>query len=594
MVTEDVPAQARAQLLLQFDRVVEIPVIEYPSRPMPTEKQAQMYESWIARSYTKWNALTMAEYAKVILIDADMLFLANCDNLFAMRPPAACFSFPWAPPWGKGDIENRYTCDGELPHGSSIPAAVVLDAARTSSKTFVGGASIMLLVPDVAQYSRLIEMLHESPIYAEGRGCVNGVDEISVAELYASAGTAWTHIHQQYTAIPWKRAWCGADIRAHHYHGHKPWLMSVEEWPDLADWWATAADIAARQPELGAAFPLATPKQEPAVVMHTYPETARATPLPKISVTTLDLAAAELQLTRDIITRLAVKKTSRNAKAKAREALISWMQALHRTSAAPAWSAVHRQSALDDESSNIFADTLISMGLALKREAGTTVRDVLRLVANRLSRAPPRLCALVSYGTDIVTFGPHFSAEITPQIRHYVKTAGERATISSLMRHEAALSAAPQYLGLYEDGYRFEVFASPFSRLFFAHPDATFCSAFPDTDTALGSLGDFFKITVPGATLPDGNWVIHPAPAADMTAAAKRVAEVLARPGPELRVGFLTDSGGAHLSQAFQHLCNIFMQETKPLQDSGRLEVLFGTRGCIAHRKPPPQPHTEQ
>jgi hypothetical protein len=210
---------------------------------------------------------------------------------------------------------------------------------------------------------------------------------------------------------------------------------------------------------------------------------------------------------------------------------------------------------------------------------------------------------LVSYGTSVATFGPHFSTEITPQIRHYAKTAGEQATISSLMRHEAALSAAallaaPQYLGLYEDGYRFEVFASPFSRLFFDHPDATFCSVFPDTDTALGSLGDFFKITAPGATLPDGNWVIHPAPVADMSAAAKRVAEVLARPGPELRVGFLADGSNMHSSRAFRHVCDFFMQETKPLQDSGRLEVLFGTRGCIAHRKLPQplqqlQQHTE-
>src|SRR5579872_5164662 len=54
MVTADVSEAARAQLRVLFDRVVEVPAVEHPSRPMPSEKQARMYGGWIARSYTKW------------------------------------------------------------------------------------------------------------------------------------------------------------------------------------------------------------------------------------------------------------------------------------------------------------------------------------------------------------------------------------------------------------------------------------------------------------------------------------------------------------------------------------------------------------
>jgi len=576
MVTADVPEEGRVQLATVFDRVVEVDTISYPSRPMPTEKQADMYAAWIAQSYTKWAALTLDEYTKVILLDADMLFLTNCDGLFSLPAPAACYSFSWAPPWGKGDMVNPYAADGVLAHGVAIPAETVLvDAPATTDKTFVGGASIILLAPDPVMYAKLLLLLSSAPVYAAGRTCVNGVDEISIAEVYAARGTAWTHIHQQYTAIPWKKKWVSRDIRALHFHGRKPWLMNPAEWPDLADWWKTAEEAVVRYPTLSNVFPALA-----------KPAPASAPQFAKVPASQLDVTAAELRLTRDIIARLTVKRPGQESRQRARCALIAWFQAIRAVPSAPmSWSAVHRVTLVGDESSDALATALVQADLARPQDTSEIVKAAIGLITSRLSSMPPRQAEVISYGAESASYGSFFTTPVTPQIRHAVGLAGEKTTIASLMRHEAALAATPQYQGLYEGDYRFEVFASPFGRLFFDHADATYCSPFHQLDAPLGSLGDFFEITAPGKELPAGHWVVHPTPAGDMVAAARRIAEVLARPGPELRVAFIADTN-KDTNRAFRSSYEVFRQEVAPLQAAGVVELLLGIRGCIACRLP--------
>jgi len=571
MVTPDVPDEGREQLRGVFDRVVEVDAVAYPSRPMPTEKQAAMYAAWISQSYTKWAALTLTEYSKVILLDADMLFLTNCDGLFALPAPAACYSFPWAPPWGKGDLINPYS-DGSLAHGARVPAETVLAATRSrSDKTFVGGASVILLEPDAAMFARLLIQLESEPVYAAGRTCVNGVDEISIAEVYAARGVPWAHIHQQYTAIPWKKNWVSRDVRALHFHGRKPWLMSPGEWPDLADWWKTAAAVVEHYPALASTFPTLAKS----VLL-------KAQPAP---VAMLDATAAELQLTRDIIARLVVKNPGPESRQKARGVLVAWMQAIRSTTAPPhPWSVVHRDSRASDSSSDALAAELVGARLARPQDTEDIVKATIGLITSRLSAPPPRQAAIITYSAETVSFGSLFAMPITPQIRQAVGLAGEKLMMTSLMRHEAALAATPHYSGLYGGDYRFEVFASPFSRLFAEHSDATYCSPFPHLDAPLGSLGDFFELTAPGRELPAGHWVVHPTPAADMVAAAVRIAEVLGRPGPELRVAFIVNSSDD--ARAFRGSFEVFRDAVALLEESGAVELLLGNRGCIARRIP--------
>jgi hypothetical protein len=566
MTTPDVSEAARSALRLLYDRVAEVPLISHPSRAMPSAKQVAMYGEWIARSYTKWNVLDL-DYAKVVLVDADMIFLTNCDELFELRAPAACYSFAWAEPFRRGGVPNGYLSSraADLAHGALVPAAAVLAAVRSKGRAFVGGTSLTLLEPDAARLCELRAMLAAAPVYAAGSGCVNGVDEISIAEVYAARGVDWTHIHPRYTAIPWKTAWVSRDIRAYHYQGRKPWLMAADEWPDLKDWWRTAQRLPA-----------------PARLF-IEPDAARL----------VDVTAAELQLTRDLVTMVVESaapsptKASKFKGAKTRPyteaarqkraqraiaALMPWLAALaaQRTRG---WSALYCASSFsEDECNNDLASALIAGKLAAPEDAGGLVRELVKCVAKRLARPPQRIpSAGVVHDADILAFGSHFHTQTEPAtswpnqerdsgpalIAELIRRAGAEATLASLMRHAAALTdpAVGRLDDLYGRGFRFEGFASPFSRAL-AGDGATFCSPFPDTDVALGALGDFFGVTAGRAPLPAGNWLIRPpAVSAILVAAAARVLEMLARDSDLTRIAlFVVNAEDGRDATAVRHI----------------------------------------
>src|SRR5579872_796430 len=100
MVTEDVSINGKEILKLVYDQIVLVPYITGNCIPMPSQKQRDMYDNWINDSFTKWNILKIGEeYKKVLFVDADMIFLENCDHLFDLETPAAIFSLPWAKPY---------------------------------------------------------------------------------------------------------------------------------------------------------------------------------------------------------------------------------------------------------------------------------------------------------------------------------------------------------------------------------------------------------------------------------------------------------------------------------------------------------------
>jgi hypothetical protein len=245
MVTNDISDNIRSILLETslYDFVIEVPYIEQATRPFRSPKQLDMYSDWIDRSFTKWNCLTLTQYDRVILLDADMLLIANCDDLFDLKAPAACYSNPWGIPYGT--LKNPYLSDN-LQHGAIISEQQIKSALTLS--TFVGWGTMILLEPNKENYDAFIKMIHAKKVFGMEYNAISGSDEISIALFYAATG--WTHIHQKYVAIPWKKHWVSKDIRAYHYHGHKPWLMKPDEWPDLADWWTIVKQIKLLHPEL--------------------------------------------------------------------------------------------------------------------------------------------------------------------------------------------------------------------------------------------------------------------------------------------------------------------------------------------------------
>jgi hypothetical protein len=97
-----------------------------------------------------------------------------------------------------------------------------------------------------------------------------------------------------------------------------------------------------------------------------------------------------------------------------------------------------------------------------------------------------------------------------------IPIGGCTATVAAALRYAALLPAGQQWGvprahvdALYKSwGVRNEAFASPFNSRMVGRPDAKFCSLFPDTDAAFGSLGDFFELDV--ARGPPGNWLVNP------------------------------------------------------------------------------------
>jgi glycogenin glucosyltransferase len=539
MVTADVPSETRAQLAVVYDRVVEIPYIAHKARPLASQRQIESYSGWLDRSFTKWNCLGLTDYTKVAVVDADIVFLTNCDDLFDLRSPAACYSLPWAYPWQRtGGIPNPYLAcrpdetapECDLPHGSRIPAATVMAALH--ERTFVGGGFLDVLAPDAAKLAQLLALIDETEVYGAGYATTSAADETSIAELYAREGTDWTHIHQRYAAIPWKKDWVSRDIRAYHYLGRKPWDMDPEEWPDLADWWRVADRLVARAPVLRELF---------------YPTVTEVAPL--------DADSAQLRLTNDLRAlilspsqaparghkqrgrdRARGRERPRDKRAAWREAdnvLERWLMALVNTpgpaDSRPAWARVYRRSTLEEGFNNKLAGELVEKGFApTAEEAGRLVVQILATVDRRLGRLPRPSGAAPACGEEAIRYGAHFRADLTPRLARLVELGGCERAAAVALRYAVVVSTGQQW-GLPQAhidylydrfGVRREAFASPLNARLLGKPDARYCSVFPDTDAPFGSIGDF--LSRPPRDL-DGNWVVNPPFVEDLLARAARL-----------------------------------------------------------------------
>ncbi|NBP83985.1 MAG: hypothetical protein EBU54_01745 [Mycobacteriaceae bacterium] len=559
MVTDDIPHEVRALLRGTpenpiYDDVVEVPYVVQRTHPFDTKKRAELYSGWIDRSFTKWNCLQLTQYDRVILVDADVVAIANCDDLFELRPPAACYSNPWAYPWqARGGLPNPYLMKCrpgrhglayDPPHGARVPASQIEEALRTRS--FVGWGAMTLLEPDAAKYEAFLTMLHAAPVFGEEYNAMSGADEIAIAVFYAREGGEWTHIHQRYLAIPWKQNWVSRDIRAYHYHGRKPWDMKPDEWPDLADWWRVADRLAVKHPSLRALF---------------RPEAEAAENAAKTAAKPLDADIAQLQITNDLRAMIIAqaKMGGRHSNKvyawpAVNRILGRWLMALvnqagHGSMAGHAaedsgWARAYRRSTLDDACNvALAADLAKERIVSSPGEAGTMVIAALALVEGRRGRILRSTGATPACNDEALSYGSHFTVPTTPRIRQLIALLGCEKAAATVIRHGVVLGelqgcvrqAHADYL--YTDwGVRNEAFASPLDARLFGKEGATYFSVFPDTDEAFGSAGDFFADDNPGRP---GSWLFHPPPAEGVVLRAALAAARIVNCAPPRTVFFL-------------------------------------------------------
>ena len=236
MITHDVSEEAKTALEIVFDEVVTVPYITHECLPMKTKKQDGMYGSWADNGFTKWNALNLTKYKKVLFVDADQIVLSNIDSLFDMSTPAGTFSSPWAA--GKYNIPNIY---GKLNHGDKVDCDTITKALNNGS--IVEIAAMVLLSPSVEDYNGFLSMLAnwEGPF---GFDSYSMYDEQSIAWYYCTKKQPWYYLHQRYNYILWHTQWLepGDTPYTLHYFGSedKPWKISRNKWPDLEVWWTLA------------------------------------------------------------------------------------------------------------------------------------------------------------------------------------------------------------------------------------------------------------------------------------------------------------------------------------------------------------------
>jgi len=223
-----------------FTKIVEVPLIRYRSKNMKTTKQREIYGDWIDKSYTKMNCLSLIEYTKILVMDADTITIKNIDHLFEFPAPAGTFSSPW------GDRYKGFIPLGMYPddHGKKVTSSMIDNALSSGGVVAIG--TTMLLEPNKKDFDNYKYYVSGNQPYGFPR-CNSGFDEQSISYFFSKIkGVEWTHIHQQYNFIPWKHNWLSQNKTPylfHFFNKEKPWMLDPSEWIDLKVYYQTVLEM---------------------------------------------------------------------------------------------------------------------------------------------------------------------------------------------------------------------------------------------------------------------------------------------------------------------------------------------------------------
>lgn len=235
--TPDVPEEFLALLRYVWDcRPVEhIDVVPNLS----VEDQCERFE----KVFTKLNGMKLTEFAKILVMDIDLLVRGNIDELFELSAPAAM---------KRGMNDSRYP----MQHGQDIDARCFFlgkDSTKWSWGVGTGiNAGVMLWQPDYQVFQEMLEELTEANHPEHMRG--NGPEQDYLSRFWADA--PWSHIgvdynfqlHQMFFSIHPDRV-RRTERAAHltnspekvkivHYSGvptAKPWHRILDD--KWAAWW---------------------------------------------------------------------------------------------------------------------------------------------------------------------------------------------------------------------------------------------------------------------------------------------------------------------------------------------------------------------
>lgn len=269
MVTEDVPAWIRPMLGAVFDRVVQVPRIEQACIALNTPRKQQLYGLWFNHAFTKWNALGLEEYEKVLFVDADTVVVRPMDDIFLLPAPAGTFSSPWHAPWNRD--ARRPNPFADLRHGDAVPDRLVEAALADHGSVVIGNCVLLPTGRHMASSFRT--WLQQAFPRAFGYStCSSMFDEQAITAFMLHGRRQWTYLDQAYNAIPWKldTGWLrGRSPCLLHYFGeNKPWNVGINGkgyHADMSVWAEVAVDLLKAEPQMAVfvTVPRAPPSEAP-------------------------------------------------------------------------------------------------------------------------------------------------------------------------------------------------------------------------------------------------------------------------------------------------------------------------------------------
>ncbi len=211
LVTPDISTEGRDILGMFFTYVISVDYLDIPN--WRGQKQKKKYLDLV---FTKFHALELTQYEKIILIDADAVVLQYPDHLFTLDAPAGClietkellisyddegnYIYPkdGKPEWYK----KMCDCCG---HGKKIPKEMT-DKIRTNFTHSGIGGGLLLLEPKENELKNILKEISTDPY-----------------KKLVSSKFVWPE--QQYLCLRYSGKWTSINPRFFGLQGYPHWSV---------------------------------------------------------------------------------------------------------------------------------------------------------------------------------------------------------------------------------------------------------------------------------------------------------------------------------------------------------------------------------
>lgn len=234
--------EAITTLKKHFDKVIEVPLIDVKVSRAMSNKVKPRYAKWNNYSLTACNVMNpMYNLDTCVLLNADVLFRYNIDDLFDIQSPAAMFSSPWSDRIFKtSDIVNYY---GKIKHLQRVTREslrlAITDGFAVTGNMYVWHPS------DISW--KHFEMLIASGYFGNEECYASGSEQMFATimhDLYDKiCPRGPVNIGPKYCCNVGKAYWIHTKAQiteayTYHFCGCHPWEVKHQktQYPDVKEW----------------------------------------------------------------------------------------------------------------------------------------------------------------------------------------------------------------------------------------------------------------------------------------------------------------------------------------------------------------------